>query len=428
MGRLRCLMRLASGMVAAGVLFRYRLMLPSLEANNTANDFAVDDALHRFHEHSSTTADDALHRFHENSSTTAVVDVAVKGSKDFSLQGCPLPGSPTHEQASPTDTVVTAWPKPRWQHVVSATGEDHPTNAIRRDKLWEGGLTLLMKWALEVGCSQADCLVVDIGMNVGWYTALSAAHGKNVLAFEPNPAPMAFGKKTVELNGWGPRVQIINGGLSLDRAPLYVEARLQNAGSRSAERSPGGFNSVRVPSHRLDDVIHEGAQICFLKADCQGCEGQAFLSGSKLLGAGNIKVVMLEFDHSQQARHALATLQKLSPRPFHCLLIPLAAQCDGPEMDDPNSASVRQLWDVVVASILENCDVEKIDALAPTKRPPGYYTDLWLTRDDVLAKLQQAPEFVAAQSRLSAAANQSCRYHAVQESVGYCDMLCHTFK
>ena len=40
-------------------------------------------------------------------------------------------------------------------------------------------------------------MVVDIGMNIGWYTALAAAFQKNVLAFEPNPAPLEFGKKTV---------------------------------------------------------------------------------------------------------------------------------------------------------------------------------------------------------------------------------------
>lgn len=144
----------------------------------------------------------------------------------------------------------------------------------------------------------------------------------------------------VRLNGWSSRVRIVNAGLSQDRAPLYVEASLTKSGTRAAERQARA-KSLKVPSYRLDDLIDPGAEICFLKADCQGCEGDAFLSGSQLLGAGKIKVVMLEFDHTDRARDALSTLQKLSPRPFHCLLIPLGLTCEGEQINDPKPGRVE---------------------------------------------------------------------------------------
>ncbi|CAJ1456405.1 unnamed protein product [Effrenium voratum] len=253
--------------------------------------------------------------------------------RDFSLHRCPKPSLQSNSGSrtrSISDTVVVTLPKPHWHHVVATHGDDHPTNAIRTEKIWEGGLTFLMTWALEVGCGpESDCLVLDIGMNIGWYTALAASFQKNVVAFEPNPAPLEFGKKTVDLNGWSSHVRIVNAGLSQDKAPFYVDATLSKSGTRSANRKADA-KSVKVPSHRLDDLIDPGAEICFLKADCQGCEGDAFLSGSQLLGAGNIKVVMLE-----------------------------------------SSASVQDLWDAVVAGVLEDCSAKKIDELAPRKIPPG---------------------------------------------------------
>ncbi|CAK9047030.1 Methyltransf_21 domain-containing protein [Durusdinium trenchii] len=350
--------------------------------------------------------------------------------RNFSLEQC-APSSHSERgvtRSMSSDTVVVALPRPHWHHVVSSYGDDHPTNAIRREKIWEGGLTFLMTWALEVACGpESDCLVVDIGMNIGWYTALAAAFQKNVLAFEPNPAPLEFGKKTVRLNGWSSRVRIVNAGLSQDRAPLYVEASLTKSGTRAAERQARA-KSLKVPSYRLDDLIDPGAEICFLKADCQGCEGDAFLSGSQLLGAGKIKVVMLEFDHTDRARDALSTLQKLSPRPFHCLLIPLGLTCEGEQINDPNSSSVRNLWDAVVASVMEDCDAKKIDELAPAKTPPGYSTDLWLLRADVLTTLRAAESFVAAEGRRKRAAKQSCSYRELQTNVGHCDLLCRPFR
>ncbi|CAJ1328957.1 unnamed protein product [Effrenium voratum] len=322
--------------------------------------------------------------------------------RDFSLHRCPKPSLQSNSGSrtrSISDTVVVTLPKPHWHHVVATHGDDHPTNAIRTEKIWEGGLTFLMTWALEVGCGpESDCLVLDIGMNIGWYTALAASFQKNVVAFEPNPAPLEFGKKTVDLNGWSSHVRIVNAGLSQDKAPFYVDATLSKSGTRSANRKADA-KSVKVPSHRLDDLIDPGAEICFLKADCQGCEGDAFLSGSQLLGAGNIKVVMLEFDHTDRARHALSTLQTLSPRPFHCLLIPVGLSFQGEQINDPSSASVQDLWDAVVAGVLEDCSAKKIDELAPRKIPPGYYTDLWLVRADVLAKLRKSAGFVAAEAR-----------------------------
>ena len=45
--------------------------------------------------------------------------------------------------------MVKTVPKPHWLHVVAAMGDDHPTNALRREKIWEPGLTVLIRCLVE---------------------------------------------------------------------------------------------------------------------------------------------------------------------------------------------------------------------------------------------------------------------------------------
>ena len=137
---------------------------------------------------------------------------------------------------------------------------------------------------------------------------------------------------------------------------------------------------------------------------------------------------MLEFDHTDRARHALTTLQLLSPRPFHCLLIPVNLRADARDVNDPESPGYKEIWDVAVAGVIESCDVREIDKIAPKVVPDGYYTDLLLVSDSILEKMQQDPNFAAAQARRQAVANQSCSYtNLVSTDLGFCDMLCHNF-
>jgi len=58
---------------------------------------------------------------------------------------------------------------------------------------------MLIQWAFSDGFAQ-DSLIIDICMKVGWFSALAAASGRRVVAFEPNPTPRGFMEKTGVFN------------------------------------------------------------------------------------------------------------------------------------------------------------------------------------------------------------------------------------
>ena len=67
--------------------------------------------------------------------------------------------------------------KKRWVHIMK-TGE-----------YYEKGLTQLFHQILTTydSTEQPRPLMLDIGMNIGWFSLYSHAHGHDVAAFEPNP-------------------------------------------------------------------------------------------------------------------------------------------------------------------------------------------------------------------------------------------------
>lgn len=220
-----------------------------------------------------------------------------------------------------TDVVVLrTWAAPYWLHVVSGSGKDPATRELRSRKLRECPLTLLMQWVFDEGCVEQHSMVIDIGMNLGWFTALAAAHGLQVMAFEPSTSRVQYMAKTVELNGWT-KVQLRHGALANELGQLYVDEERWWE-KRSASRE-GGQGKTQAEALRLDDVVPANTKVCLLKADCRGCETEAFHSGKQLLEAGAVKVVQLEYDHSTASNTALETLQSMSPRPWQCILLPI---------------------------------------------------------------------------------------------------------
>jgi len=321
--------------------------------------------------------------------------------------------------------IIKVWPEPHWLHVVSDSSQDHPSEHIRTLGLWECPLTMLMLWAFNQGCLSPSSSVVDIGMNVGWFSALAAASGRSVIAFEPNPTPRSFMEKTVALNGWDGRVRLINGGASSDGASLYVNAAPSAQwGSLAAPKSSrSGLQEVK--SYRLDDVVGQDLQVCVMKVDCQGCEKEAFSSGVGLLARGSIDFIMLEYDFSEKARDSLQTLSQLSSSRWSCVALPMGLDCPGRDLS--STVHQRRLWDFVAAGVIEDCQVEAVQARSPRQPPQGLYLDLWLMREGSLARLKAHPGFAEAASRLRAAANLTCTYKHQSSGLGVCDMACVSF-
>ncbi|CAE7664075.1 unnamed protein product [Symbiodinium pilosum] len=263
-------------------------------------------------------------------------------------------------------------------------------------------------------------------MSLGWFTALAAASGLRVLAVEPRKAPLRYMEKTIQLNGWQGRVELRHGGLAEATGQLYVD-ETHWWEKRSATRE-GGDGRSEAQALRLDDAVPPDSKVCLLKADCRGCEAEAFRSGKALLATGAVQVVQMEYDHSPAAQTALETLQQLSPKPWQCILLPAGLRCAGGDLQDAEGEALREVWDFIVAGVHVDCRAAKLVETAPEQVVRGYHTDLWLVHDDTMDRLRAEPRFVAASQRVAEAANQKCEYSTSQTAEqGVCDLLCHEF-
>eukprot|EP00929_Paragymnodinium_shiwhaense_P054689 TRINITY_DN27416_c0_g1_i3.p1 TRINITY_DN27416_c0_g1~~TRINITY_DN27416_c0_g1_i3.p1 ORF type:complete len:504 (-),score=145.33 TRINITY_DN27416_c0_g1_i3:550-2061(-) len=314
-----------------------------------------------------------------------------------------------------TMTLVCTKNKPHWLHAVQTNGVDHPTMGVRNEKMWECPLTVLGRWAFEEGCSEGDSVAVDVGMNIGWFTLLAAALGRRVLAFEPNDKPLYYARKSIEANGWEDRVKLYHGGVSQDGADLRVPDT-QYWGTASASKSGPGKS---VPSFILDNVLDHKTSACFFKADCQGCEEEAFKSAKKYFGEDKVEVVQLEFYHNDKAAAgALQAIFDLSPTTWHCVALPVGLGCDGGK---------KAMWEFVAIGVIEDCRPDKVDGLSKHP-PPAYYTDLWIMKEHVLRRLRQYKDFEAAAGRVARAQSLKCSYVTTQKApLGVCDMFCQRF-
>merc|ERR1711879_396181 len=109
-------------------------------------------------------------------------------------------------------------------------------------------------------------------------------------------------------------------------------------------------------------------------------------------------------------------------------MLPQALECQQDEISNETSAGHQRMWDFVAAGLLLDCRPERIDAQAPPKLPPGYFTDLWMFRTRALHALRRHPQYIDAQQRVEIAQTLECEYDLSPHAfVGTCDDMCRRF-
>jgi FkbM family methyltransferase len=116
-------------------------------------------------------------------------------------------------------------------------------------------------------------VIIDIGGNLGGFSALAAFHHPKarIMAFEPNQEMEPFFKKNMETN------HIMN--VELVSSPLTKDGRevvfsIQGNGGSSGLFLKYGKNPKVMKSKTLDMVNFAFAKSVFLKLDCEGAEGE----------------------------------------------------------------------------------------------------------------------------------------------------------
>lgn len=144
---------------------------------------------------------------------------------------------------------------------------------------------------------------VDVGANVGLYTALAMRRmsftGK-IICFEPDPASAAFLKQTISSNHNGnksPQVSFHQVALSDKPGTVLLYQNPENKGDNRIYSDPLCPDAISVPSDTLDNLLEREAieEINLIKIDVQGAEGKVVAGASGVLRKSKDCVVMTEF-------------------------------------------------------------------------------------------------------------------------------------
>jgi FkbM family methyltransferase len=179
---------------------------------------------------------------------------------------------------------------------------------MKQGEYYETGVTQLFHQILstyEISTTQPPPLVLDIGMNIGWFTLYSRAHGHDVAAFEPNPTMFLRVCESLGHNDWDhdndSSVTLWHYGLGAEAGVLnLITGKNPGGSSFHAERlAPKFRKTMPVSVVTLDRVATQQGwldrKISLLKVDVEGFENYVFDGGKKLLyNHGSVDNIFLE--------------------------------------------------------------------------------------------------------------------------------------
>jgi FkbM family methyltransferase len=158
--------------------------------------------------------------------------------------------------------------------------------------------------------------VVDVGANVGYYTALAASMvGLNgsVLSIEPSPTAYSRLNTMVKQNhlNWVSTIRV-----ALSDRPGSLTLHLQRESNHAPTAAPiPGASWMEVPVRTLDDVLREWEvqTVDLLKIDAMGHEPQILAGAEKVLSRRGVRAILCEFYYYWLAEqgHTVETLWRM---------------------------------------------------------------------------------------------------------------------
>lgn len=175
---------------------------------------------------------------------------------------------------------------------------------MKNGEYYEKGITALFHRIL----SQYDVstnpppLVIDIGMNIGWFTLYSRAHGHHVASFDPNPVMFFRVCESLRHNSWyeDKSITLWNYGLGAHSGVLNLTLGNNPGGSSFHENRLAKRYRRTLPVEvvTLDGVAKSqgwmNRKISLMKVDVEGYENYVFQGGQALIYNSNVQNILME--------------------------------------------------------------------------------------------------------------------------------------
>jgi len=124
-----------------------------------------------------------------------------------------------------------------------------------------------------------DCVVLDVGANIGLYTMLAAKRGAKVFAIEADPLNAALLRHNVRLNAFEDRVTILEMAATDVEETLPLYRTLHRMGESNIVQK--GVLSGNVQGRTIDSLNLPPLAVC--KMDIEGAELRALLGMQRTL-------------------------------------------------------------------------------------------------------------------------------------------------
>jgi len=195
------------------------------------------------------------------------------------------------------------------------------TSIMDKGIYYEVGITRIFQEILDPS-KQPKGIVIDVGMNIGWFTLLSRALGHEVIAFDPNPIMHHRMCSSLALNHWWDRNHSSSSSSGVTTFQCGVGDK-PGVLEFAVGRNPGGGsldpnqtkqilekfkNQFQVPVTTLDQIASERGWlddtappiIHLLKIDVENFEPFVIKGASKLIRSGAIKNILYESAFKRQ--------------------------------------------------------------------------------------------------------------------------------
>jgi FkbM family methyltransferase len=149
-------------------------------------------------------------------------------------------------------------------------------------------------------------LVIDVGMNIGWFSLWARRLGHYTISFEPNPINRMRLCESLQLNNWTEdEIQVYPYGLGEKEEQVnFVMSRAGNPGAGRVKKEEDTEEPVLVNIITLDDFAESQGwlnssnkvdPIPILKVDVEGHDPQVLRGANRLIRSGLIHNVLMEY-------------------------------------------------------------------------------------------------------------------------------------